>query len=379
MNLLSGVREDHHRPQKNPGAYEWWNFDASDDKSGLTFSAQFYAGHLRSAHYQQALSAYWGRTKSPLLERSAPTVPNPPNPLDFTGVIFQLYKDGRTLAEFFQEFEPGTLKASDRAPAVLLGPDRFHWEEKGDPPSYVLTLQGAVGGGKTLRARLFFTPHGLPLPGAHVSETLPTHTWVLAAPLCHVEGTFQWCDEKAEVVREEAFLGKGSHDHHFGTVPLDRFVSAWHWGRAYFEDQVVLYSVQVPVDTKEQPEGTLVFLSHGKAEAVCHTQALELSRKGRNFFLLPFHRSLRFRSAPALRVEHREVLSDGPLSLLFRDAVSFEGQPEVEGLSQFLYPPRLSNPLFFPMLKGRAEIIRRSLDQDPPPPSADVTTSRPVQ
>jgi len=378
MNLLSGIQEDHHRPQKNPGAYEWWHFDATDEKNGLCFSVQFYAGHLRSAHYQEALRDYWKRTKSPLLKGDA-SAPTPPNPLDHTGVTFQLFKDGRVLGEFFQEFEPGMLKASDRAPAVLLGPDRFHWEEKGDPPSYVLTLQGAVGRGRTLRARLFFTPHGLPLPGAHVSESLPTHTWVLATPLCHVEGTFQWCDEKAEVIREETFLGKGTHDHHFGTVPLERFVSAWHWGRAFFEDQAVLYSVQVPVDPKERPEGTLVFLSHGKAEAVCHTQRLELSRKGRNFFLLPFHRTLRFQSSPTLQVEHREVLSDGPLSLTFRDQVSFEGGPPVEGLSYFLCPPRLSSPLFFPMIKGRTESIRRSLDPVPPPSSGDVTTSRPAQ
>jgi hypothetical protein len=162
-------------------------------------------------------------------------------------------------------------------------------------------------------------------------------------------------------------------------VPLERFVSAWHWGRAFFEDQAVLYSVQLPADPKEGPEGTLVFLSHGKAEAVCHTQRLELSRKGRNFFLLPFHRAIRFQSSPTLRIEHQEVLSDGPLSLVFRDQVSFEGGQGVEGLSHFLYPPRLSNPLFFPMLKGRTEFIRRPADLTPPPSSGDVTTSRPSQ
>ncbi len=67
MNLLTGVNQDFHRPQKAPGAYEWWHFDGIDDRTGYSFSIQFFAGNLFSAYYQDSLKTYWEKTKSPLI------------------------------------------------------------------------------------------------------------------------------------------------------------------------------------------------------------------------------------------------------------------------------------------------------------------------
>ncbi|HEY5038371.1 MAG TPA: hypothetical protein VIJ93_04785, partial [bacterium] len=192
MNLLSGIEQDFHRPQKNPGAYEWWHFDGTDDNKSLSFSTQFYAGHLLSPFYQEKLATYWKEAKSPLVTNTKVDVPNP---LDFCGVIFRLFHKGRLAGEFLQEFDHDMLRASDSQPAVLLGSNRFNWDPAGNPPSYTLTLQGPLQtNGKSLRARLFFTPERISLPAPQSSEDLPTHTWILAAPRCHVEGTIEWCD-----------------------------------------------------------------------------------------------------------------------------------------------------------------------------------------
>ncbi|HET9870620.1 MAG TPA: hypothetical protein VFR02_09015, partial [bacterium] len=159
MHLLSGVEQDFHRPQTSPGGYEWWHFDGRDQHSGFSFTAQFYAGNPFSPYYQQALRRYLRESRSPLVK--APTLA-PPQPLDFCGVAFRLFKHGAPAGEFFQEFTPGQLKASEEQAAVLLGPNRFHWDASGDPPGYHLSLQGAVGRGRTLRARFFFIPEPLP-------------------------------------------------------------------------------------------------------------------------------------------------------------------------------------------------------------------------
>src|SRR5258708_2838201 len=103
MNLLSGVDQDHHRQQTSPGAYEWWHFDGTDEKTGYSFSIQFFAGNLFSAYYQNNLKTYWQKTKSPFVEDSQTETPpalsdrresngpnphavSPPNPLDYSGV-----------------------------------------------------------------------------------------------------------------------------------------------------------------------------------------------------------------------------------------------------------------------------------------------------
>ena len=381
MNLLSGIEQDFHRPQKNPGAYEWWHFDGADDTSGFSFSAQFHAGHLQSPFYQEKLAAYWRETKSPLLKKAAPSNA-PPNPLDYPAVVFRLFRRGALVMEFLQEFDPDMLKASDKLPAVLLGSNRFNWDPAGDPPSYTVTLQGSkIGSPKSFRVRLFFTPEKMPAFPVTPSQGTPTHSWVLAAPRCHVEGTLQWCDREGDVVEESAFVGKGYHDHHFGSVPLDRFVKAWHWGRAFIGNETLIYSVQIPVGEEDVPEG--IFLhSDGKSSEAWKT-AFEISKKRRNFFWLPYMKSLGFSDAHQLKVEHRRILSDGPTSLIFEDRWTWirDGQTlSGLGLSNYLYTPRLSNKFFAPMLKAKTTKISRppgSLPTSLNQPGGDVFTDRP--
>jgi carotenoid 1,2-hydratase len=397
MNLLSGVGQDFHRPQKSPGGYEWWHFDGTDDRTGYSFSIQFHAGNLFSAYYQDSLKTYWQKTKSPLVDGSsnlkiqapnppganppALSLPNGPNPLDYCGVTFRLFRKGSLVAESLQEFSPKSLKASDKQSAVLLGPNRFNWDDRGDPPSYVLTVQAPLQGGKTtLRSRLFFTPLLKGIPTLPQAEIPFTHTWVLAAPLCHVEGTLQWVNAKGESQKEEGFVGKGYHDHHFGSVPLDRFVKAWHWGRAFLGDETLVYSVQVPTGKGEPAQGFLLALGPSGSEA--WQVAFQLSKNRRNFFWLPYQKNLEFTDAQSLRIDHHQILGDGPASLVFEDRVRWISGGKTTkgtGLSNYLYAPRLSSRFFFPMLKGKTTIVSRAQEPgDLPPPSGDVSTTRPA-
>jgi carotenoid 1,2-hydratase len=202
---------------------------------------------------------------------------------------------------------------------------------------------------------------------------------VLAAPLCRVEGTFQWVDANGETQKEETFVGKGYHDHHFGSVPLDRFVKSWHWGRAYLGDETFVYSVQTPTDAREPLEGFL--LTAGPGGTGAWRVAFQLSKNRRNFFWLPYSKVLQFTDAQSLRIEHRQILGDGPVSLLLDDKVNWiSGAKTLEGkgLSNYLYTPRLSSRFFFPMLKGKTTLVSRPQEAgDVPPPSGEVTTTRP--
>jgi carotenoid 1,2-hydratase len=380
MNLLTGVNQDFHRPQKAPGAYEWWHFDATDEKTGYSFSIQFFAGNLFSAYYQDSLKTYWEKTKSPLVDASSKPAEEAPNPLDYCGVTFRIFHQGNLVGESLQEFSGSFLKASDKQGAVLLGPNRFNWDERGDPPSYTVTVQAPVKGGKKLlRARLFFTLLLSEFPSLPQAEIHSIHTWVLAAPLCHVEGTLQWVDTKGESEKEQPFVGKGYHDHHFGSVPLDRFVKAWHWGRAFLGDETLVYSVQVPTEAEEKPEGFLV--TAGPSGIQAWQVAFELSKNRRNFFWLPYQKNLGFTDAQSLSISHRQILSDGPVSLIFEDQVQWTTGEKIlkgKGMSNYLYTPRLSSRFFFPMLKGKTIIVTQPVEnREPPPPSGDVTVTRP--
>jgi carotenoid 1,2-hydratase len=376
MNLLSGVNQDFHRAQKSPGAYEWWHFDAVDEKTGTSFSLQFFAGNLFSPYYQDNLKIYWQKTKSPLVNNTE-TEDLAPNPMDYCGVAFRIFRQDHLAGEALEEFSGKFLKASDHHGAVKLGPSRFNWDEGGDPASYVITVQSPLRGGKGyLRARLFFTPLLAEIPQLPAPEMPSTHTWILAAPLCHVEGTLQWCDAAGDVVKEEGFVGKGYHDHHWGTVPLDRFVKAWHWGRTSVGDKTFIYSVQTPISDNEKTETLLFTFNKNQFESVSRTSNIQLDSRRHNFFWLPYEKHLSFNTS--LKMRHSNILSDGPVNLIFKDEVSLNGLKGF-GMSNYLYTPRLSSQFFFPMLKAKTtvyvqpeEIRTPSLNQ----PGGDVFTDR---
>ena len=359
MNVLTGLSQDYHRPQSSPGGYEWWHFDGEDPTSAVAFTLDYHAGNLSSAYYQQALKDYWEKTRSPLAGGGADAPPpTPPNPLDYCGVTMRFFRNGSSLGEALLEQSGKGLKASDHLSAFMLGANRFNWDGISDPPSWVVTAQAPVKGGqKILRARLFFTPeiHDKKLPQALLSHS--THTWILAAPRCRVEGTLQWCDAKGDVEREEGFVGTGAHDHYFGSVPLDRFIRGWHWGRAFLGETTVHYSWMDPLDPQAQPEGTwggIVLLAEpGREPRILKAAEVEVGQGTRNFFLLPYKKHLLFKTEEGdLEVLHGSPLSDGPVELTLPSQVRWKGS-EGTGLSHFLYPPRLSSKWFFPMLKGR--------------------------
>lgn len=385
MNLLTGVEQDFHRPQKSPGAYEWWHFDGTDEASGYSFVIRFHAGNLFSAYYQDSLRTYWEKTKSPLspeaLAKGDTVSTLAPNPLDYCGVSFRLFHKGTMVAESLQEFSQKSLKASDKHGAVLLGPNRFNWDQRGDPPSYVLTAQAPLPDGKaTVRARLFFTPLLKTNPALPQPEVPSTHTWVLAAPLCRVEGTFEWVDRQGDTKKETAFVGQGYHDHHFGSVPLDRFVKAWHWGRAFLGEETLVYSLIVPADSEEPPQG--FFFNAGPAGTKAWNTAFKPSQNRRNVFALPYQKNLEFTDVDSLWISHRHILGNGPVQLVFEDKLRWASEGKTKegtGLSNYLFTPRLSSRFFFPLLKGKSLIVRPAEDSAPlPPPSDDVSTTRPM-
>jgi carotenoid 1,2-hydratase len=389
MNLLSGVHQDFHRPQTSPGSYEWWHFDGTDGQTGLSFSLQFFAGNLFSAYYQDNLKNYWQKTKSPLISRESinkdassfqSSAITPPNPLDYCGIAFRVFRHEKLIGESLEEFSGKFLKASDHHGAVKLGPSRFNWDESGNPSSYVITVQSPRGRNKGyLRARLFFTPLLKEIPHLPSLEIPSTHTWVLAAPLCHVEGTLQWCDTLGNVVTEEPFIGRGCHDHHWGSVPLNRFVNSWHWGRSFIGDKTFIYSVQTPVNKNEKPDSFLLVLNKDKIETINRTSQTKLAGRRRNFFWLAYQKNLTFQETYTLNINHKNILSDGPAALIFQDQIEWKTPGETlkgSGMSNYLYTPRLSSRFFFPMLKARTMVYTQMEDAFLPPTPRDVFTDR---
>jgi len=68
-----------------------------------------------------------------------------------------------------------------------------------------------------------------------------TFAWHIIAPLCSVDGTIRWQNEKIRI------HGKGYHDSNSGSGPIRKLIKAWEWGKFYTEE--TLYIVSRILDT----------------------------------------------------------------------------------------------------------------------------------
>jgi hypothetical protein len=207
-----------------PGGYERWHFDAEDESGRLRFVAAFHAGPGFHAEYLRRYRRY----------RRRPTRVPPPQPHEYPCVAFSVYEGGQVLGDFATLYRQEEFSASQDRPLVRVGPNTFARE-----PDGTLRLELRQG----LSADLFFHPlfqhaplqRRLVSPGATAGE----HHWVVAAPLCRVEGTIR-SGTGATGARELSFVGRGYHDHHYGTAPAG---ADWARGRVLADERVLAFHV----------------------------------------------------------------------------------------------------------------------------------------
>ena len=186
---------------RSPGGYEWWYFDAEDAAGGLQFVAIFLEGFVFHPGYLRRYARY----------RSRPTRHAPPLPGEYPCAYFAVYEGGRVLAQFMTQVRPGDFHATGEGPEVRVGDNRLGRAGDGSlrlrlcARPWRLTWRGPRRtGSDQLSADLTFTPLlGKPDgeadggPGRRRREqrtflsremTGAEHHWVIADPLCRVEG-----------------------------------------------------------------------------------------------------------------------------------------------------------------------------------------------
>lgn len=216
-----------------PGGYEWWYFDAEDAEHDRQIVAIFLHGFVFHPGYLRAYHRY----------RRRPMRHPPPIPDQYPCAYFVVYERGRIVQQFMTQYAPGACAASTDAPRVCIGPNQMEWDGSGFDlrlrgAPWILTWQGPrLLSGQTLAGEFRFTPrlsHG-PAERVFLSRALSgaEHHWVIAHPLCDVEGQLSLGGDQSL-----PFRGLGYHDHNYGSAPLGPGLRRWIWGRVLFEDTV---------------------------------------------------------------------------------------------------------------------------------------------
>lgn len=242
-----------------PGGYEWWYFDAEDERTDTQAVAIFLQGFIFHPGYLREHARYVRR----------PTRRPPPLPGDFPCVYLVVYRGGKIAHQFMTQVRPGQFRASRDEPDVSIGASTMRREADG---SYVLSLRGtpwvltAQGPktlhGQSLEADLRFTPRVQhpPIERVFLSRRMTgaDHHWIIASPLCTTSGTIRVRGSDGSDRETIDFAGAGYHDHNFGTGPIGPGLKRWIWGRVTLADRVVTFHYAVPRDAGLPPEVHLV-------------------------------------------------------------------------------------------------------------------------
>jgi hypothetical protein len=163
------------------------------------------------------------------------------------------------------QYDPADFSAARDRMHVTIGPNHA---TAGDDGTIALVLRGtpwkltAQGPrrleGQTLIGEFAFRPtlRHAPMERIFLSRAMTgaEHHWVLANPLCEVEGTIRCftADAPGEGLGIR-FAGRGYHDHNYGTGPLGPGLKRWIWGRAAFDDAVHTFHYAVPSAGRGSP------------------------------------------------------------------------------------------------------------------------------
>ena len=210
-----------------PGAYEWWYFDALSEDGQWALTCIWFLGNPFSPYYRQASL---GQSASPFAQNA---------------LFFALYQHGKLHAYHFTRFPQSQIEAGETVPLCLcFGPNSLTMPGDGQ---WHLTLADENANGRTVGASLTFT--GPPLPAEpHASAPLDSgHFWLPAAPFCRVQGQIDLRAPQNSDPEIILFTGAGYHDHNWGRLPFDAAIRDWYWARAALagERSVILYHVRL--------------------------------------------------------------------------------------------------------------------------------------
>ncbi len=350
MNITTEPDQEVWHDMQEPGAYEWWYFDAEDPESGLSFVLIWFAGFPFSPYYTSHYEKWKNRITA-----------TPPHPSSYAGFSFQLYENGCETLNFIKEGHSALFESSRSAIGVRFENNRFSYDPVCD--EYHLDIDFLFPARhKALKATLVFKSRRRVVyekKDGNNAGQVPLHQWFLSVSKADVTGTIEIIEQGSNALRTIAVRATGYHDHNLGNRPMHEYIARWYWGRAFFGEVDLVYYVIFFKNNEYQPL-TLLVLQDNLSEKTTVLDSVEFSE--RNFqrgFFFPLHSKdlLLQHEDISLRIHHERILDSGPFYLRFASALSLQidgrNLPGIKGISEFLNPAPLQSRLMQFFIRSR--------------------------
>jgi carotenoid 1,2-hydratase len=332
-----------------PGGYEWWYFDAEDTATDTQIVGIFFEGFILHPGYLRRYFKFLKR----------PTTHIPPVPRDFPCAYFVIYRNGKILSQFMTQYPAADFEASRDQTNVRIGPNTLIRDEAG---ALHLSMQGTPWRvtwqgprretGVTLRAEFTFKPR-LPLDPHERRFFSPQlagaeHNWVIADPLCDVTGTIEFGEKVS-------FVGRGYHDHNYGTGPIGPGLKRWVWGRMLLNHRVVTFHYALPTAHDLSPEVHLIEADATSRREIS-SQKVDCDWLGKTAMGLAYPKRIDF--GEALRLSNPRVTDSAPFYMRLIYEATSRGEKGT-AFCEVAHPHRLRWPILGRMIEMSIEQAKR--------------------
>ena len=232
----SSVEADVWHPEKPPGAYEWWYFDALADGGKEAVVINFLDNYVFSPRYN---AVSFEKQKA----IDGPGVSDRPGQpaRRFPAVSFVYYENGEPRYRCVNEFSADEFTAAQDVPGCTIGKSSFRFETASYGSGYLVTINAQLSNNRRLEATFEWLSIEADLaPGTFCHED-STHCWNMVAPRSDVSGRINIYDKSGVSVDVRHFRGTGYHGHNLDNRWLPRTVRDWQWGRCHFGDSTAVF------------------------------------------------------------------------------------------------------------------------------------------
>jgi carotenoid 1,2-hydratase len=379
-----------------PGGYEWWYFDAEDSVADLQVVAIFFQGFVFHPGYLRRYYAYL----------RSPTRVAPPMPAEYPCVYLAVYEKGKPAAQMMTQYRSEDFAASERVTDVAIGPNVVRRLEDGSirvsvrGTPWQLTWQGPKReAGAEMSVDLIFKPRLPHRPHERMflsrQMTGAEHRWVIADPLCDVEGSIRlpgrsaarssnpavrgtssrWGGRSsgragsaggrdAAAGRTLSLNGNGYHDHNYGAGPLGSGLRRWMWGRVLKENRVTIFHVATPND-KSLPDELHLLEADAAGIRESQVEALDAPAWAINSVGLAYPREMSFKLPEStslwLRVTRQIDVSPFYMRMQYAAVTERMALPRLTtfgtAFCEIGYPNRLRWPILGRMIEMSVEKV----------------------
>jgi carotenoid 1,2-hydratase len=340
MDITTESHQEVWHDMQEPGAYEWWYFDAEDKASGVSIVLIWFSGFPFSPYYMQHYDD-WKRHAAPV----------PPSPADYAGFSFQLYEQGRETLNFIREGGKGLFASSRDRVGLQFEKNRFSYDARND--EYRLVVDFAFPArNRKVRAELLFRVcrrASYSKKDGNNAGTDAQHQWLLSVPRADVEGYIEIAGENGGGSRSIALRGTGYHDHNLGTMPMQEYISRWYWCRAFSDRYDLVYYMIFFRNNGYRPLSFLMLHDNAAGRVSVMDSFRFIERDFSTGIFSPLHgRTLELEGTDlSATISQKKVLDAGPFYLRFASDISLRigghHHDGIGGISEFLNPVRLQS------------------------------------